>query len=101
MLAEFSISPLDKGISLSKYVARSLELIEKSGLPYKITPMATIVEGEVDEVFDLIKRCHKRMREDCARVSTHVRIDDRVGATGRLEGKVKAVEKHLGHELKK
>ena len=101
MLAEFSISPLDKGISLSKYVARSLELIEKSGLPYKITPMGTIVEGDVDEVFDLIKRCHKRMREDCERVSTYVRIDDRTGATGRIEGKVKAVEKHLGRELKK
>ena len=101
MLAEFSISPLDKGISLSKYVARSLELVERSGLPYKITPMGTIVEGDVDEVFDLIKRCHKRMREDCERVSTLVRIDDRAGATGRIEGKVKAVEEHLGRELMK
>jgi len=100
-LAEFSISPLDKGISLSRYVARSLELVERSGLPYKITPMATIVEGDVDEVFDLIKRCHKRMREDCQRVSTYVRIDDRAGATGRIEGRVKAVEEQLGRELMK
>ena len=40
------MSPLDKGESLSQYVARSLDIIDKSGLPYQLTPMGTIIEGE-------------------------------------------------------
>jgi len=38
VLLEFSMSPLDKGVSLSPYVARSLDIIDKSGLPYQLTP---------------------------------------------------------------
>jgi len=33
VLLEFSMSPLDKGDSLSQYVARSLDIVDKSGLP--------------------------------------------------------------------
>jgi len=101
MLAFFSVSPGDKGEHLSKYVAKSLELIEKSGLDYVIGPMGTTVEGEPEEVFDLIKRCHIQMREFSVRVGTSIKIDDHVGRTGRLTGKVKSVEKAIGHELKK
>ena len=101
MLAEFSITPLDKGESVSKYVAGSLKLVSESGLNYKISAMGTIVEGDPDEVFDLIKRCHMRMRERSARVSTLIKIDDRKGKINRLEGKIESVEKHLGKKLKK
>ena len=101
MLAEFSITPLDKGESVSKYVAGSLKLISESGLNYKISAMGTIVEGEPDEVFDLIKRCHMQMREISNRVSTVIKIDDRKGKINRLEGKIESVEKHLGKTLKK
>ena len=99
MLAEFSITPLDKGESVSKYVARSLKLVSESGLSYKISAMGTIVEGEPDEVFDLIQKCHMHMREVSNRVSTLIKIDDRKGKTGRLDGKIKSVEKHLGKPL--
>jgi len=54
VLLEFSMSPLDKGISLSPYVARSLDIIDKSGLPYQLTPMGTIVEDEWDQVMALV-----------------------------------------------
>jgi uncharacterized protein (TIGR00106 family) len=101
MLAFFSVSPGDKGEHLSEYVARSLELIEASGLDYKIGPMGTTVEGEPEEVFELIKACHMRMREVSSRVATSVKIDDHVGRTGRLSGKVASVEKKIGHQLKK
>ena len=46
MLAFFSISPMDKGESLGEFVAASLDLIDKSGLAYKVGPMGTTVEGE-------------------------------------------------------
>ena len=101
MLALFSVSPGDKAEHLSQYVARSLELIEASGLDYRIGPMGTTVEGEPEEVFNLIKACHMKMREVSGRVGTSIKIDDHVGRTGRLTGKVASVEEKIGHDLKK
>ena len=101
MLAEFTIFPIGEGVSLSKYVARSLELIDKSGLPYRINPMGTVVEGEWDEVMELIKKCHQAIREDTERVSTAIKIDDRKGAKGALDKKIKSVEEKVGKELSK
>ncbi len=101
VLAMFSISPLDKGESVSEYVAKSLEIIDASGLDYQLTPMATIVEGEYDEVMALIGKCHKKMAEHSNRVIATIKIDDRKGKTGRLAGKVEAIEARLGRELKK
>ncbi|MFH1603614.1 MAG: MTH1187 family thiamine-binding protein [Pseudomonadota bacterium] len=99
VLAEFSMSPLDKGESLSAYVARSLDIIDKSGLPYQLTPMGTIVEGEWDEVMALVTACYRRMSQDCNRISTSIRIDFRAGTSGRLESKIGAVESKLGRRL--
>ena len=101
MLAEFTVTPLDKGESLSKYVAGSLKLVAESGLNYRLTAMGTIVEGEPDQVFELIKQCHMRMRKISNRVSTFIKIDDRKDRNKRLEGKIKSVEKQLGKSLKK
>lgn len=101
MLAFFSVSPAGKGENLSEFVAGSLELIEASGLDYQMGPMGTTVEGEPEEVFDLILRCHMRMRGVASRVGTSIKIDDHVGRTGRLKGKIESVEKKLGHEVKK
>ena len=101
MLAEFSIFPIGEGVSLSKYVSRSLDIIDKSGLPYRINPMGTVVEGPWDEVMELIKACHHAILEDTERVTCSIKIDDRKGATGRIKGKVKSVEDKLGHELPK
>ena len=99
VLLEFSMSPLDKGVSLSPYVARSLDIIDKSGLPYQLTPMGTVVEGEWDEVMALVTACYKRMSEDCERISTSIRIDYRAGKSGRLKSKVRSIEGKLGRTL--
>ncbi len=99
ILLEFTMSPLDKGESLTPWVARSLDLIDRSGLPYRLTPMGTIVEGEWDAVMALVKACHERMAEDCARITTSIRIDYRAGRSGRLESKVRSVEEALGRSL--
>ncbi len=101
MLAEFSIVPLDKGVSLSDYVSKVLDLVDQSGLEYKLTPMGTIVEGDWDEVMNLIKKCHHTMREHSDRVETKIIIDDRKGAKNRITGKIESVEKKLGKKLKK
>lgn len=99
VLLEFAMSPFDKGASLSEYVARSLDIIDKSGLPYQLTPMGTIVEGKWDDVMSLVAACHKAMSQDCNRISTSIKIDYRAGKSGRLKSKVQAIEARLGRSL--
>jgi uncharacterized protein (TIGR00106 family) len=99
ILLEFSMTPLMKGDSVSQYVARSLDIIDKSGLPYQLTPMGTILEGEWNEVMAVVTACFERMRQDCDRVSTQIRIDYRAGAGGRIKSKVDSIERKLGRKL--
>ena len=100
LLIELSMSPMDKGPSVSKWVARSLAIIEKSGLDYRLGPMGTCVEGEWDEVMAVVKRCWTKMARDCVRITFSIKGDWRKGAQGRLAGKVETVEKLLGRRLR-
>ena len=100
LLAEFSLTPLDKGASVGAYVARSLDIIDRSGLPYRLGPMGTCVEGEWDTVMVLVKACLERMAEDCERISISFKGDWRRGASGRLTAKIEKVESTLGRKLK-
>lgn len=101
VLLEFSISPLGQGESVSHYVARSLEIIEASGLDYQLHAMGTIVEGEIDQVLAVMRQCFEAMAADCDRVSCTAKLDYRRGYSGRLKSKVASVEEKLGHSLKK
>jgi uncharacterized protein (TIGR00106 family) len=101
MLAQFSIVPLGKSKGLSENVASIIEMVEESGLDYRLTPMATVVEGEFEVVMALIMDCHKLARKSSSRVITTITIDDHEGAEGRISGKVQDVEKKLGREVKK
>ena len=100
VLLEVSMSPLGKGESVGKYVARSLEIIDKSGVEYRLNPMGTVLEGEWDEVMAVVKQCYERMRKDCNRISCSIKIDYRKGAIGRLDSKVASVQKRLKRTLK-
>lgn len=100
VLLEFSMSPLTKGESVSPYVAKSLEIIDKSGLDYRLNPMGTVLEGEWDEVFAVVKACYERMKTDCDRISTVIKVDYRKGAEGRLTSKVSSIEEKLHKKLK-
>ncbi len=101
VLLEFSMSPMDKGESLSKYVARSLDIIDESGLSYQFTPMGTILEGEFDEVMAVVKQCYDRMSEDCNRIACYMKMDARKGKDGRLSKKTDKVESLLDKKLVK
>jgi uncharacterized protein (TIGR00106 family) len=99
MLASFSVVPIGASAEVKHEVAAALSIVADSGLPYALGAMQTTVEGEEAEVMELIMRCHRRVRELCPRVLTHIAIDDRAGATGRLSGKVRDVEEVLGKKL--
>ena len=99
-LLEFSMSPLSKGESVSEYVARSLDIIDRSGLDYRLHAMGTIVEGELDDLMALLKKCFEAMGEDCPRITCTAKFDYRKGHSGRLDAKVQSVKEKLGRELK-
>lgn len=101
MLVEFSIIPIGVGSSIGDQLAVVLKIVDESGLPYKVNPMGTVIEGEWDEVIRLIRKCHKTVMKDSERALTAISIDDRKGKPNRIEEKVKSIEKRLGKRLRK
>lgn len=101
VLLEFSMSPLDKGESVGAYVARSLDIVDKSGVEYRLNPMGTVLEGEWDAVFTVVRDCYLRMSQDCDRISVSIKVDARKGHKNRIGGKIESIERRLGKTLKK
>jgi uncharacterized protein (TIGR00106 family) len=94
VIVEFDTYPMGKESGLSEDIAEVSKIVESSELDYQLTAMGTIIEGDWDEVMEVVKKCHHRLRQDYDRVETHVKIDDHAGRTGRIEGKVESVEKN-------
>lgn len=101
VLLDFSMFPVGKGESLSEYVARSLDIVDRSGLEYRCHSMGTTIEAELDDALDVVKQCFQAMSADCERVSCSIKIDYRKDRSGRLDDKVARVENKLGRSVKK
>ena len=101
VLLEFSMSPTGKGESLSPYVSRILDIVDNSGVRYRLTPMGTILEGEWEEVMALVTDCFKELEKDCARIGMHIKIDYRKGTTPRMQQKIISIESKLKKNLSK
>jgi len=99
MLFELSLFPLGKSRGMSEDVAKVIELIDKSGLPYQLTCMGTMLEGEWDEVIELIGRCRQVLLEKHERIYMLLKADEQKGKTGRLKGKVNSVEQKLSRPV--
>jgi uncharacterized protein (TIGR00106 family) len=99
VLAELTLYPLDKGESLSPYVARCLDVIDSSGLVYRCHAMGTVLEGELDDVLAVVRRCFETLAVDCNRIELGLKIDYRKGRTGGINAKVASVEEKLGRRL--
>ena len=95
LLINFSIFPLDKGESVSQYVVRAVKIIKNSGLIYELGPMGTSIEGEWDEVMDVVTRCFEELKRDCSRVYLGITGDYRKKGKDRITAKVKSVEEKL------
>ncbi len=97
-IAEISIVPLGtKTPSVSQYVARAIKVLEKEkDINYEITPMGTIVEGDLDRILAVVRKMHEGVfGEGVARVSTTVKIDDRRDKAQGMKDKVDSLKKKL------
>ena len=95
MLIDFSMFPLDKGESVSPYVARLVRVIRESGLPHKLGPMGTSIEGEWHQVMAVVAHCFEELSKDCDRVYFAIKGDYRQEGEERIAAKVEAVEEKL------
>ncbi len=97
-IAEISIVPLGtRTPSLSEYVARAIKVLEQEkGVKYEITPMGTVLEGDLDRVLAVVRKMHEAVfGGDVSRVLTTIKIDDRRDKVQGMREKVDSVKKKL------
>ena len=96
MLIAFSVSPLGgESDSVGRAVAEAVRVVRESGLPNETSAMFTSIEGEWDEVMDVVKRAVDVLAAQAPRVSLVLKADIRPGHTGQLRSKVDRVEEYL------
>lgn len=100
VLAEVSIMPVGVGESISKHVAKAIGVIAASGLNYRLCPMGTVIEGEIDQVFGVIKQCQERLGQECSRMIINVRMDWRKGPQRSMDENIAHVQQHLADKAK-
>jgi uncharacterized protein (TIGR00106 family) len=100
VVLDFSMVPIGKGESLSPYIARCLEVVAASGLDYRLHAMGTSIEGELDQVLEVVRRCFAVLEPDCPRIHCTIKIDYRRGPGGQLDRKVQAVQALVKQPLK-
>jgi uncharacterized protein (TIGR00106 family) len=95
MIIAFSITPLGVGEGVGEYVADAVRVVRDSGLPNHTDAMFTSVEGDWDEVMDVVKRAVDAVAGRAPRVSLVLKADIRPGVTDGLTAKVETVERLL------
>ena len=99
MLAAFSVTPLGVGDSVGELVADAVRIVRESGLPNETNAVFTNIDGEWDEVMDVIHRCVDAVASRAPRVSVVIKVDHRPGAGGdALHGKMETIERELGRK---
>lgn len=97
-LVEFSVIPLGTGTpSVSQYVAKAIDVLQnEQGIKYSVTPMGTIMEGDLPRLLAIIPKTHKAVFDaGVSRVITTVKIDDRRDKPSTMEGKMDSLENRL------
>ena len=101
MLVAFSVAPSGTGRSdgsVHDAVAVAVRVVRSSGLPHRTTSMFTEVEGEWDEVMDVVRRATEAVLPFGSRVSLVLKADIRPGRTGEIDAKIERLERAIGDE---
>jgi uncharacterized protein (TIGR00106 family) len=95
MLVAFSVTPLGAGEAVGEIVAEAVRVVRESGLPNQTDSMFTTIEGDWDEVMDVVKKAVDAVSERAPRVSLVLKADLRPGVTDALTSKVETIEHYL------
>lgn len=94
IISQLSISPLGKGISVSKYVKIVIEELKKENISFETNAMSTVIETkDLDELFNAVKKAHKKVADTGAkRIITEIKIDDRIDKKASMKSKLNSIE---------
>lgn len=99
VIVDVAIIPLGVGLSLSKYVAECEKIFKEAGLKTVLHANGTNIEGEWDEVFAAIKKCHEHLHKiGVPRISTNVRIGTRTDREQTMDDKIKSVQIKIDYD---
>lgn len=96
VMVDLCIVPLGVGVSLSSYIAACENVLAEAGLKTALHSYGTNIEGEWDEVFAAIKRCHEAVHAMGApRITTTVKLGTRTDREQTMEDKIRSVEEKM------
>ena len=100
-ICEITVIPLGTETpSASKYIAKCLDIAKQSGLKYELTPMSTVLEGNLDKILKTIREMHEvPFNKVVRRVVTTITIDDRRDKKITMEYKVKSVKEKMEKDV--
>jgi uncharacterized protein (TIGR00106 family) len=99
VLLEFAMFPTDKGDSVSKYVSQIIDYIDKSGISYLLTPMGTILEGEWNEVWNVIDACFNILEPQSNRIHSSIKIDYRKSSKAGMTSKTAKIKSIMNRDI--
>jgi uncharacterized protein (TIGR00106 family) len=101
VIVDLCVVPIGVGVSVSKYVAECQKVLQEAGLKHQLHAYGTNIEGDWDEVFAAIKRCHQRVHAMGApRITTSIKVGTRTDREQSMQEKVESVtEKCSPHRL--
>lgn len=96
VIIDLTIIPIGVGVSLSPYIAVCEKILEEAKLKTQLHANGTNIEGEWDDVFAAIKRCHAAIHEMGApRISTIIKVGTRIDRPQTMEDKIHSVQARL------
>lgn len=98
-IVQVTIVPLGTAsTSVGAYVASVVQVLQEAQekIKYELTPMSTIIEGNLNDLLAVVRRMHEvPFANGAMRVSTSITIDDRRDKTGTMEQKLQSVADKL------
>ena len=95
-IVELGVVPIGVGVSLSKYVAACEKILKEAGLEHQLHSYGTNIEGEWDDVFAAVKKCHEVIHEMGApRIFTVLKVGTRTDREQSMGDKIKSVQEKL------
>lgn len=99
VIVDFCIVPIGVGLSVSKYIAECEKIINRAGLKSMLHAYGTNIEGEWDEVFAAIKKCHEKVHGmGSPRISTTLRVGTRTDKEQTMDDKIKSVQLKISED---
>jgi len=96
VIMDLCVIPLGVGVSVSQYIAACEKILKDAGLNYNLHAYGTNIEGEWDDVFSALKKCHEKVHTMGApRISTNIRIGTRTDRNQTMEDKIKSVRSKM------